>query len=101
MPVDSPSPQAATSDALLAAEQTLRAFASQILTRNSPGKAALIAKADAIKKVRVRVHEFLSDWRKGDFDLPPLAAADARSLEEVFYSANANNSATREAGSSQ
>ncbi|MBP7704156.1 MAG: hypothetical protein KA105_02585 [Caulobacter sp.] len=31
----------------------------------------------------VAVNEFLSDWRKGDFELPKLAALDAQAIEEA------------------
>lgn len=36
-----------------------------------------------LEKVYDNAVEFLNDWTKGDFDLPPLARCDAASLKEA------------------
>jgi hypothetical protein len=36
------------------------------------------------RRLTVAVWEFLSDWRKGDFELPALAQYDAQAMEDAI-----------------
>lgn len=47
---------------------------------------AAIAAHEKPTDLEVRVREFLWDWRKGDFELPSLAARDAEAMERALKS---------------
>lgn len=40
----------------------------------------------SLHKIKATAAEFISDWKKGDFDLGKLATCDANSMEEALLS---------------